>query len=84
MNEAKRKRIVYAVFCLAVLWGLYMQPWTRLQRDTPGTASPEFAADPWAIRYWFYAKTPYYDHRVGVYPVGLIDDPAVVAELPVE
>jgi len=47
-------------------------------------ASPEFAADPWAIRYWFYAKTPYYDQRVGVYPVGMIDDPAVVAGLPLE
>ena len=42
------------------------------------------ANDPWAIRYWFYAKTPYYDHRVGVYPVGLVDDPAVVDGLPLE
>lgn len=33
----------------------------------------EFAADPWAIRYWFYEKTPYYDQQVGVYPVGLVD-----------
>ncbi len=32
--------------------------------------NPEFAADPWAIRYWFYERTPYYDDRVGVYPVG--------------
>jgi hypothetical protein len=47
-------------------------------------ASPEFADDPWAIRYWFYAKTPYYDPRVGVYPVGMIDDPAVLAGLPLE
>lgn len=34
---------------------------------------PEFAGNPWAIRYWFYEKTPYYDQRVGVYPVGLLD-----------
>ncbi len=33
----------------------------------------DFAADPWAIRNWFYEKTPYYDTRVGVYPVGMID-----------
>ncbi|MCK9995198.1 MAG: hypothetical protein KAH56_02840 [Candidatus Krumholzibacteria bacterium] len=33
-------------------------------------ADPEFAADPWAIRYWFFARTPYYDQRVGIYPVG--------------
>ncbi len=35
-------------------------------------ADPEFAADPWAIRYWFYARTPYYDSRVAIYPVGAI------------
>jgi len=34
---------------------------------------PEFAANPWAIRYWFYEKTPYYDQRVGIYPVGALD-----------
>jgi len=32
--------------------------------------NPEFANDPWAIRYWFYARTPYYDKRVGIYPIG--------------
>ena len=36
-------------------------------------ADPEFAADPRAIRYWFYEKTPYYDHRVGIYPVGSLE-----------
>ncbi len=45
-------------------------------------ADPEFAADPWAIRYWFYTRTPYYDDRMGVYPVGCLDDPAVVQALP--
>ncbi len=43
---------------------------------------PEFAENPWAIRYWFYEQTPYYDQRVGIYPVGLIDDGAVVETLP--
>ncbi len=37
-------------------------------------ADPEFAANPQAIRYWFYEKTPYYDQRVGIYPVGMIDN----------
>ena len=36
-------------------------------------ADPEFAKDPWAIRYWFYEKTPFYDQRVGIYPVGALD-----------
>ncbi|MCP4291669.1 MAG: M14 family metallopeptidase [bacterium] len=43
---------------------------------------PEFASDPWAIRYWFYEKTPYYDQKVGVYPVGLLDDAGSISELP--
>ena len=46
-------------------------------------ADPEFAKDPWAIRYWFYARSPYYDQRVNLYPVGLIDDRTVVETLPV-
>lgn len=33
-------------------------------------ADPDFAANPWAIRMWFYEKTPYYDQRVDIYPVG--------------
>ena len=36
-------------------------------------ADPEFAADPRAIRYWFYEQTPFYDQRVGIYPVGALD-----------
>jgi hypothetical protein len=34
MTEKKRKKIVYAVFVLAVLWGLYMQPWKSGQQPT--------------------------------------------------
>jgi hypothetical protein len=47
-------------------------------------ADPEFAADPWAIRYWFYAQTPYYDSRVGIYPVGSLDSRTEVDGLPLE
>ena len=42
---------------------------------------PDFAADPWAIRYWFYARTPYYDQRVGIYPIGSLDSREVVGGL---
>jgi len=45
-------------------------------------ADPEFAANPWAIRYWFYERTPWYDQRVGIYPVACLDDRGVVASLP--
>ncbi|MFT5234609.1 MAG: hypothetical protein ACI9UQ_002656, partial [Candidatus Krumholzibacteriia bacterium] len=37
-------------------------------------SNPDFAADPWAIRYWIYAKTPYFDSRVNIYPVASIDE----------
>ena len=47
-------------------------------------ADPEFAADPWAIRYWFYAKTPYFDQRVGIYPVACLDSREAVDGLPLE
>ena len=41
-------------------------------------AEPEFAADPWAIRFWFYKQTPYYDQRVGMDPVGRVFDRSVM------
>ena len=44
-------------------------------------ADPEFATDPWAIRHWFYEKTPNFDQRVGVYPVGSLDSGEIVGGL---
>jgi hypothetical protein len=35
-------------------------------------ADPAFAADPRARLQWFYEKTPFYDQRVGLYPVGVV------------
>ncbi len=43
--------------------------------------NPEFAADPWAIRYWFYARTPYFDDRVGIYPVARLYSRQQIQEL---
>ncbi len=40
-----------------------------------------FAGDPERIRRWFYERSPYVEHRTGVYPVGLIRDRAVVEAL---
>ncbi|MCA1798856.1 MAG: peptidase M14 [Xanthomonadaceae bacterium] len=31
---------------------------------------PEFAANPRARLHWFYQRTPYYDERLNVYPIG--------------
>jgi murein tripeptide amidase MpaA len=40
-----------------------------------------FAGDPERIRRWFYVRSPYFEHRAEVYPVGLIRDRAVVDAL---
>ena len=47
-------------------------------------ADPDFAADPQAIRHWFYMRTPYYDDRVGIYPVACLDDRKILQLLPLE
>ncbi len=47
-------------------------------------ADSEFADNPWAIRYWFYEQTLYYDQRVGVYPVGLLADRTTLGALHIE
>jgi hypothetical protein len=41
-------------------------------------SDPSFAQDPQAIRDWFYRRTPYYDRKAFLYPVGMVDDRAVV------
>jgi hypothetical protein len=46
-------------------------------------ADPEFAKDPDRIVSWFYQRTPYWDDRKDVYPVGKIVDRAVLAGLDV-
>lgn len=43
---------------------------------------PEFAANPWAIREWFYRQTPYYDERAFVYPVVFLTERPKVNGLP--
>jgi len=45
-------------------------------------ADPQFAANPGAIRDWFYRRTPYFDSRYLVYPVGLVDESAARERLP--
>lgn len=42
---------------------------------------PKFAKSPQSILNWFYSRTPYWDERRNVYPVGKIVDRAVVEKL---
>jgi murein tripeptide amidase MpaA len=52
---------------------LAANPTWAAELEAAKAANPDFAADPWAIRYWFYARTPYFDDRVGIYPVCALD-----------
>ncbi len=42
---------------------------------------PEFAGNPRSILNWFYMRTPYWDNKKDLYPVGRIFDPAVLDRL---
>jgi len=45
-------------------------------------ADTSFAGHPDRIRRWFYERSPYFDTRVGVYPVGRIIDRGVLRAVP--
>ncbi len=49
---------------------LASDPKLKADFDAKVAADPAFAADPTARLQWFYARTPYYDQRYLLYPVG--------------
>lgn len=49
---------------------LAADPQLKAQFEARLAADPKFAADPDARLGWFYARTPYYDDRYRLYPVG--------------
>ena len=50
---------------------LAADPKLKAEFEAKLAADPKFAADPDARLSWFYARTPYYDDRYLLYPVGL-------------
>ncbi len=44
----------------------------KIEFEQKKHADPEFANSPWSILNWFYSKTPYWDKRMNIYPVGKI------------
>jgi len=46
----------------------------RKEFEEKKAAEPEWAKNPRQIRQWFYKRTPYWDSRLGIYPVGRIFD----------
>jgi len=60
------------------------QPALRDSLAAAMASDSTLAGDPWAIRNWFYERTPYFDDRVNVYPVGWLSDRDRLATLPVQ
>jgi hypothetical protein len=53
---------------------LEKDPALRKEFEEKMKNDPNFAKSPWAISNWFYRKTPYWDERLNLYPVGKIND----------
>lgn len=45
-------------------------PALKAELERKKTEDPAFAAQPYAILNWFYAKTPYWDKAYNLYPIG--------------
>lgn len=44
----------------------------------------KFAGNSWEILNWFYSKTPYWDNRINLYPVGRIMNEEILSSLPLK
>jgi len=60
---------------------LARDPALRAELERKKASDKAFAGDPEAILNWFYARSPYWDSRLNVYPVGRIEDESTVASL---
>jgi murein tripeptide amidase MpaA len=60
---------------------LAADPQLRDEFEHRKASDPEFAADPQRIRDWFYRRSPYWDQRLGVYPVGAVTNRGEVDRL---
>ncbi len=54
----------------------------RDEFEAKKASDPEFAGNPRQIRQWFYKRTPYWDDRIGVYPVGMIFERRLLETMP--
>ncbi len=57
------------------------EPSLKQELETAIQNDPAMKDNPYAILNWFYERTPYYDQRHNIYPVGKISDPGVVKNL---
>ena len=52
---------------------LIEDPKLKTEFDARIAADPKFASSPWERLNWFYQHSPWWDDRVGLYPVGKLD-----------
>ena len=53
-------------------------PELKKEFEQKKTDNPDFTNNFWAILNWFYSKTPYWDQKKNVYPVGKIYDREII------
>jgi len=63
---------------------LINSPQLKEEFQTRVAADSVFSSSPQAIRDWFYHKSPYWDQNLNQYPVGRIEDEAILRSLPLE
>lgn len=56
-------------------------PALKTEFEAKKATDKAFAADTFAMLNWFYSKTPYWDNRFNVYPIGRITDRETVKNL---
>ena len=56
-------------------------PELKKEFDEKKNSDPAFAKNPAMISNWFFMKTPYYDKRKNIYPVGKIYDQQLLNKL---
>lgn len=56
----------------------------RKEFEMKKQSDPEFMKNPWSVTNWFYMKTPWFDQRKDIYPVGRIFDESVIKTLPIK
>lgn len=60
---------------------IQQNPALKTEFDQKKAADKSFAADPDAMLNWFYSKSPYWDSRLNLYPVGRIVTRSEIAKI---
>lgn len=56
-------------------------PELRKEFEAKKNSDPDFAKSQWNMLNWFYSKTPYWDNRFNIYPIGKVYDKTAITFL---